>query len=125
MTTTSQVESWINAYVHAWQTCARKDIEKLFAEDAQYHEWPYETDWIGRDEIVRGWIRRKPWQKGGWEFEWKILMITGDTAAIGGVGTYRELGTFENLWTVTYDVSGRCVMFRMWNNEIADRGAPG
>ena len=32
-------------------------------------------------------------------------------------GTYRKLGTFANLWTVTFD-GDKCSMFRMWNNEI-------
>lgn len=40
------------------------------------------------------------------------------SAAIDGTGIYTELGTFANLWTVTLDGRGRCVMFRMWNNQI-------
>ncbi|MEV6416339.1 hypothetical protein [Kribbella sp. NPDC051718] len=76
-------------------------------------------DWIGREAIVEGWLSRQDWQAGGWEFEWSILAITGDTAAVGGTGVYRELGTFSNLWTVTLDQRGKCVMFRMWNNEIS------
>jgi hypothetical protein len=43
-------------------------------------------------------------------------MVTGDTAAIKGTGRYTELGTFDNLWTVTFADDGRCRMFRMWNN---------
>jgi len=72
----------------------------------------------GRAEIVEGWLGRQPWQEGGWTFDWDILMITGDTAAVRGTGIYDKLGTFENLWVLTLDKSGRCTVFRMWNNEI-------
>ncbi|GAA1703398.1 nuclear transport factor 2 family protein [Fodinicola feengrottensis] len=118
MTTRAQVETWVKKYIEAWETAAPEDIEALFAEGAEYHEWPYETSWVGRAEIVEGWLSRQQWQEGGWSFDWKILMITGDTAAVRGTGVYKKLGTFENLWTVTFDDDGRCVMFRMWNNQI-------
>jgi hypothetical protein len=104
--------------VQAWETGAKKDIAALFTPGAEYHERPYETDWIGRDAIVEGWQSREPWQSGGWTFEGSILMINGDTAAVGGTGVYKELGTFANLWTVTFDDHGTCVLFRMWNNQV-------
>jgi len=120
MTTTAQVEAFIAGYVRAWTTADAADIAALFAADAEYHEHPYETHWIGRDAIVEGWLSRQDWQEGGWSFESSILMITGDTAAVRGTGTYTKLGTFENLWTVTFDDDGLCTVFRMWNNEAAD-----
>jgi hypothetical protein len=116
--TTQQVATWLEAYVHAWATAAADDIEALFTPDAEYHELPYETSWVGRDRIVEGWLSRQDWQEGGWTFDWKILMVTGDTAAVQGTGVYKKLGTFDNLWVVTLDSYGRCSMFRMWNNEV-------
>ncbi|MBW0088438.1 nuclear transport factor 2 family protein [Pseudonocardia sp. KRD-184] len=112
-----RVAEWVERYVHAWRTADPDDIAALFSPDAEYHEWPYETSLIGRDAVVDGWLSRQPWQEGGWSFDWSLLMITGDTAAIKGTGRYTELGTFDNLWTVTFTEDGRCRMFRMWNNE--------
>lgn len=117
MTTEQRVRTWVDKYVKAWTTADPKDITALFTKDAEYHEQPYETDWIGRDAIVEGWLGRQQWQEGGWAFEWDILMVTGDTAAIRGTGVYTKLGTFENLWVVTFAPNGRCAVFRMWNNE--------
>jgi SnoaL-like domain len=110
------VEKWIEKYVHAWNTSAHKDIEALFTKAAEYHERPYVTDWIGRDEIVQGWQSRDEWQKNGWTFDWEILMIIGDTAAVRGRGIYAEFGAFDNLWTLTFASNGRVDTFRMWNN---------
>lgn len=116
--TEQQVRKWVTRYVKAWTTGARKDIEALFTEDAESYEWPYETAWVGRREIVDGWQTRAPWQEGGWTFDWSLLVINGDTFAVKGTGVYAELGTFDNLWVVTLDGSGRCTTFRMWNNEV-------
>ncbi|WP_405495531.1 nuclear transport factor 2 family protein [Streptomyces sp. NBC_00096] len=118
MVTKQQVETWVEGYVRAWTSNSRKDIAALFTPEAEYHEWPYETDWVGREAIVEGWRGRAGWQEGGWEFEWSLLTINGDTAAIEGTGRYTELGTFANLWTVTFDSHGKCAVFRMWNNEV-------
>ncbi|MCM2392265.1 nuclear transport factor 2 family protein [Streptomyces albipurpureus] len=118
MVTGQQVRTWVQGYARAWTTHGRKDITVLFTSQAESHEWPYETNWIGREAIVDGWLSRVPWQEGGWDFEWTILTINGDTAASAGTGRYRELGTFANLWTVTFDKNGRCSMFRMWNNQV-------
>jgi hypothetical protein len=116
--TEEHVRSWVERYVRAWRTSAPDDIAALFTDQAEYHEWPYETSWIGRAAIVSGWRDREAWQEGGWEFEWSLLTLNGDTAAIEGTGVYRKLGTFANLWTVTFAADGRCAMFRMWNNEV-------
>jgi hypothetical protein len=113
-----QVERWVGAYVHAWETYDTDDIATLFTADGEYHEWPYQTHWIGRDAIVEGWREREAWQEGGWTFEWSLLTINGDTAAVDGTGVYRSLGTFANLWVVTFGDAGTCSTFRMWNNEV-------
>ncbi|MFF3444209.1 nuclear transport factor 2 family protein [Streptosporangium sp. NPDC002721] len=117
MLTNEQLTGWVERYVHAWRTADPADIAALFTANAEYHEQPYETDWIGREAIVQGWLSRRPWQEGGWDFDWSPLMITGDTAAIRGTGVYTELGRFDNLWVVTFAGDGRCSSFRMWNNE--------
>jgi hypothetical protein len=111
------VASWMKRYVHAWSTSERSDIEALFTSGAEYHELPYETHWIGRDEIIEGRQSRDGWQKNGWTFAGEILMITGDTAAVRGLGTYTEFGAFDNLWTLTFAPDGRVKVFRMWNNQ--------
>jgi hypothetical protein len=111
------VRAWVEGYVKAWKTGDPGDIEAIFAEDAESYESPYETAWVGRAAIIEGWRARMGWQEGGWEFDWELLVINGDTFAVKGTGVYAELGTFENLWVVTLDGAGKCVVFRMWNNE--------
>ncbi|MFD9196218.1 hypothetical protein ACFWCA_49510 [Streptomyces phaeochromogenes] len=54
MVTEDQVRTWVESYVQAWTTNSKKDITDLFTPQAEYHERPYETDWIGRDAIIEG-----------------------------------------------------------------------
>jgi SnoaL-like domain len=113
--TADSISQWVNDYLHAWETNASTDITALFTEDAEYSESPYETEWIGRDDIVDGWRGRWDWQQGGWTFEWSIRSIDGATVVLTGIGHYKELGDFDNVWTVTFDGTGRCSRFVMVN----------
>ncbi|GAB3572675.1 hypothetical protein GCM10027445_30650 [Amycolatopsis endophytica] len=120
MPSRADVDSWIERCVHAWTTSDRNDLAALFTSGAEYHEWPYETHWIGRDDIIEGRQDRADWQCNGWTFAWDVLMITGGTAAVRGLGTYPEFGVFGNLWTLTFAPDGRGDVFRRWNNAAPD-----
>jgi hypothetical protein len=115
--TTEKLTDWIAGYLRAWRSNDRRQIAALFAENAEYHETPYETEWVGRDEIVDGWRSRWNWQQGGWDFTWEIRSITGSAAVVTGVGTYAELGVFENIWTLAFSADGLCERFEMTNTE--------
>jgi len=111
------ITAWVDRYVAAWRTNDPVDIAGLFTEDGEYHEGPYETDWVGRDEIVDGWRSRWHWQKGGWSFEWNLVSIEGSTAVVTGVGRYTQLGNFDNHWTVRFRTPELCESFTMINTE--------
>ena len=113
------ITMWVEKYLSAWRSNATADIEALFTEAAEYHEGPYKTDWIGRENIVAGWQGRWDWQQGGWDFDWHVVSREGRTAVIAGVGRYVELGSFANRWTVVFDDDGRCSRFDMVNTEQA------
>jgi ketosteroid isomerase-like protein len=115
--TTETVTAWVEGYLTAWKSNSTADIAALFTEDAEYHEAPFDTAWIGRDAIVEGWQGRWDWQKGGWDFDWSITSVTGSVVVITGVGHYTKLGDFDNVWTVTFDASGRSSRFDMLNTE--------
>jgi len=112
------VAAWLDRYIHAWTTNDSADIAALFTEDAEYYEVGYDTEWIGRAEIVEGWQSRFEWQAGGWSFDWTLAGVVGDTAAVTGTGHYTELGDFDNIWTITFE-GDRCSVFRMWNGNAA------
>jgi hypothetical protein len=115
--TAEDVATWTTRYIRAWETNDRDDIAGLFTHDAEYHESPYATEWVGRDAIVEGWQSRWNWQQGGWNFEWHPVSIVGSTAVVNGVGRYDELGTFDNSWTIRFRTPQLCADFVMVNTE--------
>jgi len=117
MLSTESITNWVDGYLRAWHSNERDDIAALFTEHAEYHEAPFDTAWVGRDAIIEGWRSRWDWQQGGWTFDWSITSVSGSTAVITGVGHYTELGEFDNVWTVTFDESGRSTRFEMLNTE--------
>ena len=114
------VAAWVERYLAAWRTNDASDIASLFTEDGEYHEGPYETEWIGRGEIVDGWQSRWDWQEGGWDFDWQLESIDGATAVIIGVGRYTKLGAFDNHWAVTFGTPELCKNFAMINTAHDD-----
>lgn len=120
--TADDVTAWVERYLAAWTSNDAADIADLFTEDGEYHEMPYETDWIGRDEIVDGWQGRWDWQQGGWTFEWTLVSLEGRTAIITGIGRYRKLGDFDNQWTVAFGTREHAAAFEMINNEREEEG---
>jgi len=117
MLTADDVTAWVQRYIAAWESNDGADIAALFTDDAEYHESPYDTDWIGRDAIVDGWRSRWNWQQGGWTFEWQLDAIDGPVAVVTGIGHYAELGDFDNHWTLTFATPQRCSSFVMVNTE--------
>ena len=115
--TTAALTEWVEGYLRAWRSNARTDITALFSDNAEYHETPYDTEWVGLEEIVDGWQGRWDWQAGGWDFEWAIARTEGRSAVIMGIGHYTKLGDFDNVWTLTFDESGLCTRFEMVNTE--------
>lgn len=115
--TVETVTAWVDRYLTAWRTNDPQDIAGLFTGDGEYHEGPYETHWIGRDEIVAGWRSRWDWQQGGWSFDWQIVSMDGATAVITGVGRYTKLGNYDNQWSVTFRTPDQCENFTMVNTE--------
>ena len=115
--TEADVTKFVDRYLRAWRSNDADDIRAIFTEDAEYHEEPYETHWIGREQIVQGWRSRWDWQKGGWTFEWTLREADANTAVVDGIGHYTELGDFDNLWTVTFADDGRVARFHMINRE--------
>lgn len=116
---TTHATEWVEAYLRAWASNASDDIAALFTDAAEYHENPFETAWIGREQIIAGWRSRWEWQSGGWTFDWEFTSVTDNHAVVTGTGRYTELGEFDNVWTVTFDESGRCSRFDMVNTERA------
>ena len=109
------ISSWMEKYQAAWTSNAPEDIRALFTSDALYETRPHDPEpWRGQDGIVQGWPAARD-EPADWTFTWELLGCDGPTAFVQGVTTYSGgRPTYDNLWVITFDGSGRASSFTEW-----------
>ena len=102
-------------YQAAWTSNDEEDIRALFTADARYETRPHDQDpWLGQDGIVAGWLAARD-EPADWTFSWELLGADGDTAFVQGTTTYAGgRPTYDNLWVIRFDASGRARSFTEW-----------
>ncbi len=112
------VSAWMEKYQAAWTSNRPEDIRVLFTEDARYETRPHDPEaWQGVDGIVDGWLAARD-EPGDWTFTWELLGADGNTAFIQAVTTYSgDRPTYDNLWVLRLDASGRASAFTEWFME--------
>ena len=121
--THASVSAWLAAYIHAWETLDRTDIEALFTEDAEYRYHPWDEPEVGRDTIVFDWLNpggdpAKRDEPGTWTAEYQPFVGNGNRAVAIGVSTYYTDAsrstvsrTYYNNWLLEFAEDGRCSSF--------------
>ncbi|MCU1543988.1 MAG: hypothetical protein JWM50_1853 [Microbacteriaceae bacterium] len=115
MTSTQEVEAWVEAYRGAWISNDADEVAALFADDAVYEFRPHDPDpWRGRDGIVAGWLGEQD-SPETWKFEFQVLGILDDgSALVRAVTEYLDdRPTFDNLWFITFE-GGKASRFTEW-----------
>ncbi len=112
---------WVDAYEVAWANNDPDHIRALFTEDATYRMTPYREPWTGQDEIVAKWLEFQD-EPGTWDFDQKVINISGDTAFVQGETVYMEPEsiTYYNLWVIRLAEDGRCREFTEWFMIVPD-----
>ena len=120
MTSLDAVTAWVQNYRRAWESNDRDDIGGLFAEDAAYFTEPFAKPWLGRDQIVKKWLKHKD-EPGTTTFEWHPLIVNDDLAIIEAT-THYPTKVFSNLWVLRLDNLGQARQFTEWWMEHPRKG---
>lgn len=123
----SDVARWLAAYVEAWKSYDRGQIEALFSEDVRYRYHPYDEPIAGRDAVVDSWLgegdhegasaRDEP---GTYDAFYEPVAVDGDVAVATGTSTYfvKPGGAvdtvYDNCFVIRFDGEGRCREFTEW-----------
>jgi len=122
----STAQAWLDAYVEAWKTYDRNQVEALFAEDVTYRYHPYDTgdDVLhGREAVVSSWIEpdgsassRDP--EGTYDARYEVYAVDGERVVATGWSDYFTDATravrdrrYHNVFLMEFDGSGRCREF--------------
>ena len=123
----SDVARWLAAYVEAWKSYDRGQIEALFSEDVRYRYHPYDEPIAGRDAVVDSWLGEGDHegasardQPDTYDAFYELVAVDGDVAVASGTSTYVvEPGgaidaVYDNCFVVRFDAEGRCREFAEW-----------
>ena len=115
--TSARYESWMLAYVSAWDSNDPGDITALFTDDAEYFPAPHVRPAVGHDAIVTWWLSARD-EPGDHAFTWRPVAITPTTAVIRGRTDYADGRSYENLWVVEFAPDGRASRYTEWYMSI-------
>jgi ketosteroid isomerase-like protein len=125
--TREDVDRWLNAYVEAWKSYDRDQIEALFAEDISYRYHPEDEPLVGRKAVVESWLGEGDHedassrdQPGTYEASYSAATVDGDVAVATGMSSYRAspdgpvARIYDNCFVMRFDSEGRCREFTEW-----------
>jgi len=119
----SAAQAWLDAYVEAWKTYDRSQVEALFAEDVTYRYHPFDPEdevLRGRDAVVNGWLEpdgnaSTRDAEGTYEARYEVYAVDGERVVAVGTSTYYPDTTrakpdrvYDNVFLIEFDGAGRC-----------------
>ena len=119
----SAAQAWLDAYVEAWKTYDRNQVEALFAEDVTYRYHPFDPEdevLRGRDAVVNGWLEpdgnaSTRDAEGTYEARYEVYAVDGERVVAVGTSTYYPDTTrakpdrvYDNVFLIEFDWAGRC-----------------
>jgi hypothetical protein len=116
----AHVDDWLRAYVAAWRTYDRAQIEALFSDEVEYRYHPYDEPLRGREAVVASWLGSDRDAEGTYDASYAAVAVDGDMAIATGSSTYfAEPGgavkqIYDNCFVIRFDGEGRCRAFTEW-----------
>jgi hypothetical protein len=122
----SKAQAWLDAYIEAWKTYDRGQVEALFAEDATYRYHPYDSgdDVLhGRAEVVSSWLEpdgsaSSRDAEGSYDAQYDVYAVDGERVVAVGWSKYFTDATratldrtYYNVFLLEFDGTGRCREF--------------
>jgi len=119
----SAAQAWLDAYVEAWKTYDRSQVEALFAEDVTYRYHPFDPEdevLRGRDAVVNGWLEpdgnaSTRDAEGTYEARYEVYAVDEERVVAVGTSTYYPDTTrgkpdrvYDNVFLIEFDGAGRC-----------------
>jgi hypothetical protein len=125
--TREEVDRWLDAYVEAWKTYDRSQVEALFAEGISYRYHPGDDPIEGRDSVVESWLGEGDHSDASsrdepdtYDAGYTAFAVAGDSVVATGTSTYRDrpggpvARVYDNCFVMRFDSDGRCSEFTEW-----------
>jgi hypothetical protein len=119
MITNESVAIWLSNYVEAWKSYDPQAIGALFSEDCHYYYSPYSEPVIGRETIVKGWLKNRD-KAGTYTGDYRVVATNGNLVISNGRSTYFEADgktpsrEYDNIFMMEFNDIGQCSLFKEW-----------
>jgi limonene-1,2-epoxide hydrolase len=116
--TSTELQTWLDAYGQAWQARDANAAAGLFSEEAAYHETPFVEPLRGRAEILAYWSHVARTQDHI-RFEYEILAVTAQQGIAHWRASFvrvpeRTHVKLDGIFLITFNGDGRCETLREW-----------
>jgi ketosteroid isomerase-like protein len=112
----ARFQQWLDAYVGAWRTYEKDEIDALFSEDVSYRYHPWDEPIVGRAALVENWLEDRD-DPESWTAQYRPWVVAGDQAVAVGVSRYlsddrvRVEREYHNVFLCRFDADDRCSEF--------------
>jgi hypothetical protein len=118
---------WLEAYVSAWKSYNRAEIDALFSDDVSYRYHPYDEPIVGREAVVASWLGEGEGEDAStrdapdtYDASYLPVAVDGDRVVATGISSYRDepggpiTKVFHNCFVIEFDDDGLCREFTEW-----------
>jgi len=109
---------WLTAYGQAWERRDPEAAARLFTEDAQYYETPFDEPFVGQSAIRDYWAD-VPRLQTDITFRYELLSVNGDVGIARWQASFRRIKSrqhvqLDGILMVTMEDATRCRLFQEW-----------
>ncbi len=116
--THDDLDRWLHAYGRAWETLDPEAAVRLFADDVEYHETPFDAPAQGLDGVREYWTSNTGLQREV-AFRYEILAVVGLRGIARWQAGYVRPATgvrarLDGVFVLDFAEDGRCRCLREW-----------
>ncbi len=116
-------EDWLDKYGQAWERGDAERVIRLFTDDANYYETPFDKPMNGHEAIHRYWSEGAGQSQKDVQFSAQILAVGEDfgiarwQAKLVRVPSGKQVA-LDGVLLASLDEWGKCKVFREWWHRI-------
>ena len=114
-----QFEDWLTNYGKAWEEGDSDSVIKLFSEDVEYYETPFDIPLKGYREVYTYWKEGADETQEDVRFEYEIICINDNSGYAEWQASFRRVPLGSNvkingILSCEFDDRNKCRIFREW-----------
>ena len=125
--TSSDFEDWLDKYGQAWERGDAEGAIRLFTDNANYYETPFDNPMIGHEVIRKYWSEGAGQSQKDVQFSYQILAVGEDFGIARWQAKFVRVPSgnqvsLDGVLVSSFDEQGKCKVFREWWHRVELEG---